>query len=353
MVLDKEVNILFRSRVSSPKVSVIVPSYNMSEKGFLVPCIESLLGQTLDEIEIIYVDDASTDDSVDVLSRYANRHSNITVLSMNENGKQGAARNWGLEEARGEYIGFVDGDDFVSPDFYESLYVEAKKTGCDLVEGGLTKTDSFGVPIGAPGYSLKDEMIEDWEQSKEAFVLNHPPFLSCLFARRVFESEAVRFPEGIFYEDTALIPVVFSRIGSVARAGNGTYYYRQNSESTIHGAFRDRKMLDDRLKSSSLILENAKKVGVYDEFEGLWNYYYAQVAYVNTLRIIAWDSDDFSKSELLGLRSRVFSGRKILLGRNGAFAQGTLKWRLTLLLALFSPSMFCGLKSSRQEKSMV
>ena len=102
-----------------PKVSIIVPIYNT--KDYLSRCLESLLSQTLDDIEIIAVDDGSTDGSSEVVDRYALENSKIRVFHL-ENGGVSKARNFGLKQARGEYIGFVDSDDYVSPSMYSELF---------------------------------------------------------------------------------------------------------------------------------------------------------------------------------------------------------------------------------------
>ena len=123
----------------NPLVSVIVPVYNMSK--YLRQCLDSVLSQTLKEIEIICVDDGSTDDSLEILSEIAVKDSRVRVLQQ-ENKGSGAARNYGISEARGEYIAFMDSDDwYPSDDVLEVLYGLAKKFGVNIVGGSLTWWD--------------------------------------------------------------------------------------------------------------------------------------------------------------------------------------------------------------------
>ena len=115
-----------------PKVSVIVPVYNVEK--YIGICIDSLLGQTLKDLEIILVNDASPDQSIDILRSYEKQYPDrIVVIDSRENKRQGGARNLGIRKAQGEFIGFVDGDDFVRNDMYEVLLNKIQETCADFV----------------------------------------------------------------------------------------------------------------------------------------------------------------------------------------------------------------------------
>lgn len=116
--------------MTNPKVSVIIPVYN-AEK-YLGQCLDSICAQSLKEIEILCVDDGSSDTSLEILKEYESRDSRIKVLSQ-ENGGAGAARNYGLRAANGEYLSFLDADDFFEPDMLESAYLEGEKYQADFV----------------------------------------------------------------------------------------------------------------------------------------------------------------------------------------------------------------------------
>ncbi|MBR5157269.1 MAG: glycosyltransferase [Clostridia bacterium] len=124
--------------MSQPKVSIIVPVYNA--ENYLLRCINSLKNQSLAEIEIILVDDSSTDSSLEICNRAAEEDCRIKVIHKVNEGA-GKARNAGLETATGKYIGFVDSDDFVEDDMYETLYEKAEKYGSDLVMSGVLFVD--------------------------------------------------------------------------------------------------------------------------------------------------------------------------------------------------------------------
>ena len=107
------------------KLSIIVPVYNMAGDGKLNFCMDSLVNQTVSDYEIIAVDDASTDDSLKILRKYEREHPGLVkVITYPNNRRQGGAKNEGLKAAVGEWIGFVDSDDWIAPDFYEKLPIK-------------------------------------------------------------------------------------------------------------------------------------------------------------------------------------------------------------------------------------
>lgn len=117
------------------KVSVIIPCYNVAE--YLPRCIESVITQTLKDIEIICIDDKSTDNTLGILKKYAKKDNRIHIINHKENLGVAVARNDSMDAARGEYIGFVDPDDYIDTDFYEKLYDKAQKTNADIVKAGV------------------------------------------------------------------------------------------------------------------------------------------------------------------------------------------------------------------------
>ena len=118
------------------KVSIIVPAYNLED--YIEPCLDSLVNQTLKEIEIIVINDGSTDSTQEKIEKFAQQDSRIIPLVL-ENGGVSNARNQGLNIAKGEYIGFVDGDDWVDNDFFEKLYHSAKNNAADISVANILK----------------------------------------------------------------------------------------------------------------------------------------------------------------------------------------------------------------------
>ena len=133
-------------------VSIIVPVYNVKE--YLAECVESIRRQTLSEIEIILVDDGSTDGSAELCDNYANMDKRIQALHQ-ANGGSTRARNTGLSASKGDYIGFIDSDDWIEPNMYEELLEYAEKADADIVasvkyvhHGAGEYRESLGVPEG-------------------------------------------------------------------------------------------------------------------------------------------------------------------------------------------------------------
>lgn len=117
------------------KISVVLPIFNVAP--YLSKCLDSLLSQTLSDIEIICVNDCSPDNSADILARYATKDPRIIVVNHKQNAGAGMARQSGVDVAQGEYIGFVDPDDYVQSDFFEKLYNAAKKNDADIAKGSI------------------------------------------------------------------------------------------------------------------------------------------------------------------------------------------------------------------------
>lgn len=190
-----------------PKVSVIVPVYN-TEK-YLRKCLDSLMFQTLQEIEVIAVNDGSTDGCREILEEYKEMYPDKMVVIHKENGGQATARNLALGIFQGEYLGFLDSDDFVRPEMFEKMYRTAKEREADYVACGYTDiTYEDGKEI-----VLKDYVASKVaKQTKDMFFgALASPFLH-LYKRELLEESQVRFTEGYIYEDTAfylnLIPYV-------------------------------------------------------------------------------------------------------------------------------------------------
>ena len=125
--------------MATPKISVIIPCYNVAP--WVERCLESVSNQTLQDIEIICVDDKSTDTTAQILKRIAEKDSRIKLLFLENNSGAGVARNTGLKEAKGEYIGFLDPDDYIDLDFYEKLYITSKAEKTDIVKASLWQTN--------------------------------------------------------------------------------------------------------------------------------------------------------------------------------------------------------------------
>ncbi len=195
------------------KVSVIVPVFNVAP--WLPRALDSLLNQTLSDIEIICVDDASTDDSLSVLLDYQKKYpAKITIIQLPENGGAAVARNAGLGAARGEYVGFVDPDDFVDLDFYERLYAAATAADADIAKAELKTFEPNG-EIKLSNRLAKIKENKAWFQGE---------FTTAIYRRDFLIHNKITFPVGIIVaQDIAFLTRAVFTTDQIAFAP-GTFY---------------------------------------------------------------------------------------------------------------------------------
>lgn len=244
-----------------PKVSVIVPVYN-SEK-YLRDCLESLVNQTLDDIEIICINDGSKDKSVEILKEYKNKDSRIVIIDQLNQGVS-AARNNALKIANGEYIGFVDSDDWVDTDYFESMYNAASKNDCDSVICGFEKAfnkDSSGKKYlkfkKEKIYSKTADKYNISDIFKKAYLWNK------IYKRSVINDLKLEFPPVSSYEDMMFNHIFLHKSNKMVTVPNIYYHYRINEDSLVHSSQDENKIKDFKseiLKSIAYVKENRIKV---------------------------------------------------------------------------------------------
>lgn len=179
------------------KLSVIIPVYNMEK--YLEVCLDSVVKQ-MDDMEVIIIDDGSTDSSWDIILKYVNAYPDKVSAYQEENSGQGVARNWGISLANGEYIGFVDADDYIEEGMYETMVSKADQLNCDYVECGYRFVEEKAGKIKElPLYGHVREFADD----KDMFV---DPLVSPwnkIYKADVIKNNDIKFTEGKIYEDTA------------------------------------------------------------------------------------------------------------------------------------------------------
>ena len=204
---------IFGLLVRVKKVSVIIPVYNV--EPYLRRCLDSLANQTLKDIEIICINDCSPDNSLSILKEYAEKDERINIIDFKENQGVSVARNTGIEIAKGEYIGFVDPDDYVDLDFYEKLHKKAKETDADMVKAGQ-KRKKVGWIKEYPYFVCKNK-------SKYYDILNH----TCYIYRVNFlKKYQINYPKGIkFSEDTVFLAKTLFYSNKIEIVDNVFYHY--------------------------------------------------------------------------------------------------------------------------------
>jgi glycosyltransferase involved in cell wall biosynthesis len=218
-----------------PLVSVIVPVYNT--ESHLPICLESLLGQTWDNLEIICVDDGSTDGSLAVVQRFKEQDERVRVFTQS-NARQGAARNRGMDEAHGEYIFFMDSDDRLHSHAIETMIALAENEHAEVVSFGMRQVgrhEGEMADIGPLEYLVTESPL-DYCNTKAGYRIVCTPCR--LYRSKILKG--IRFIPGISYEDEAFTWEVMLRHPRTVMVKNALYDYLQNPHSTMHWDFTAR-----------------------------------------------------------------------------------------------------------------
>lgn len=246
---------------TKPLVSVIIPVYNIEK--YLEKCINSVLEQTYKNLEIILVDDGSKDSSGRICDAYENSYQNIKVLHKT-NGGLSDARNQGLDISKGEYISFIDSDDYISPVFVETMMAAISKGNCGIaaLKGGTDFWDESVYPrLAETTEECSIEYVAANESLERMFyqqIATGAPFKIC--RRELYE--VVRFPNGYYYEDVATTYKLFLQAEKAAIIYGNLYAYRKRADSIIRQKFNEKKLTALDIFDQLINDEALKEVGL-------------------------------------------------------------------------------------------
>lgn len=267
------------------RLSVIVPVYNMAAGGKLQFCMNSLTGQTLSpsDYEIIAVDDASTDNSLEILCGYEQKYPGLVkVIHYDRNRRQGGAKNEGLKAAAGEWIGFIDSDDWVTPDYYEKLLRRAEETGADMVGCDYSLVREHTMETGQIVRNNSADQTGVLDEEKHKKLLMRPGSMVLkIYRHEVIRENRLGFPEGIFYEDNCAGPLWSLYFTRFERVEEPMYYYYQHDVSTVHHITEEK--CRDRMKAAELLYGECKMRGFLDAYYAELEYRFSELYYVITL----------------------------------------------------------------------
>lgn len=242
--------------MSNISVSVIIPVYNL--ECWIEKCIDSVFNQSFQNFEAIAVDDGSKDNSLSILKRCKEKYGNRLKIIHQENAGQAVARNNALNIARGEYIIFLDGDDYLDKDYIQRLIEKAEKDKLDCVVCGYERVDESGNVL----QSIVPNVTNELYQMKFLAVC------SKIIRRSYLEEKHIRFPEGKLYEDVCFswqVLYLSDKIGAIDYAGY-KYLYRQGSSS--NSKIKTEKLpLEENRNVIEIVLEEVDKFGKRDLFE--------------------------------------------------------------------------------------
>lgn len=278
------------------KVSVIVPVYN-SEK-YLRDCLDSLVNQTLKDIEIIVVDDASTDKSMEIIMEYKNKYPSMIKVFQNEQNKgQGASRNVGISLATGEYIGFLDSDDYVAPTMFEEMYIATKKyANPDIVSTRLTFVKDNGF-LGKTFEPYSNESCYRPLKNPELVLDESPSVCNKIFKRDSLSSE---FLESCMWEDVAFTYANLFNANEVVHLNNMGYYYRKSATSGVSAkGFKYNPNLLDTFKVADRLEIDTKKTGRFELLKENIRYMQTVTTLQRVAEVLHWDEPEDWKEGLI------------------------------------------------------
>lgn len=258
------------------KVSVIIPIYKVEK--YLSRCLDSVVNQTLEDIEIVLVDDGSPDSCPEICDRYAKKDSRIKVIHKKNEGL-GYARNSGMLIATGEYIAFLDSDDYVSKDMYEKVYSELKRTDADCcVTGYVVKKDSGDEihkenPLGTAVYESDDiitKVLAGMLGSKPDQARDTDVGMSvwkCVYRKELLQDKGILFPSEreLISEDIIFQIRVLPQVKRVCTLSEGMYYYCENSNSQSLTKTYSKDKFDRYKKLYNVELEMLSKIKFCEE----------------------------------------------------------------------------------------
>jgi glycosyltransferase involved in cell wall biosynthesis len=244
-----------------PTISVIVPVYNA--RSYIDRCITSILEQSFSDFEVIFVDDGSIDRSVQAVKQFARNDSRIMLQEHAVNLGPGAARNTGIAKARARYLTFIDSDDYIDPNLLERLYEASDREFFDIVESGCRAVDDADeilweyTPIAAEFKNLQSV-------SDSMLLLKESGMPQKLWKKTLFDENEIRFPEGVFWEDFAVVPILAVCARSLAKIDFVGYNYVQHNQSITNT--RSVKHIADLFRAHEYLRTFLIRRGAFDKY---------------------------------------------------------------------------------------
>ncbi|MBQ9245320.1 glycosyltransferase family 2 protein [bacterium] len=243
-----------RNEVVNPKISIIVPAYNVRQ--YIERCMHYLLLQTLEDIEIIIVNDGSTDDTMVPVEKLAKIDKRIKIINQH-NMLQGAARNNGLKYAKGEYIGFCDSDDYIDLNYYEQMYKLAKKNDADvaLAENVRVSKTKYKRRLNITTEAVYEDIMNKFKvcnQNKNECPTNK------IYRKSYIDKYNIRFTEGVYCEDKLFSIQAVYYANKIVTVPDVHYYYWENPKSTVNSR-KTKKHKQDRIAAKRAVLDFVKE----------------------------------------------------------------------------------------------
>lgn len=267
------------------KVSIVVPIYNVEK--YLDKCLDSLVRQTLKEIEIILVNDGSTDGSQKIIDEYVKKYPKIIKAYKKKNGGLSDARNYGIQFCTGEYIGFVDSDDYVDITMYEKMYNLAHENNFSIVACDYYKV-----------YPHKMERVNAraCDNNKDMFINTLAAAWNKIYLKDIIEKSGVRFPKGLIYEDTEFFCELIPYIEKIGHVSEAFVYYVQREGSIANTQGEKTAQI---FKIMTNIISYYKNKNIFEEFKDELEYLFVKILFGSSMERISRISDLHYRNKLL------------------------------------------------------
>lgn len=275
------------------KVSVIVPVYNV--ENYLEKCLDSLVNQTLKNIEIIVVNDGTKDDSQKIIDRYTKIYSNIKSYKK-ENGGISSARNFGISKSSGDYIGFVDSDDYIDKTMYEKLYNKIVSEDYDIVLCDLYRV--YGERLVYTSSNTKDD-LSNKDLVKNSMLNFYPTVWNKLYKKALFDE--LKFKEKVWFEDVELLYRLYSKINKIGVVKEPLYYYVQRQGSITSSV---NNKIYDYIDNMNSVIDYYKINNIYNEYKGILEFVYVRYIYATFIkRVLNFPKKEYLKALDLAIKN--------------------------------------------------
>ena len=271
------------------KLSIIVPVYGVEK--YIDKCLDSLVKQSLKEIEIIVVNDGTKDNSQKIIDKYVKKYPDKIKSYIKENGGQGSARNYGLKKTTGEYIGYVDSDDFVEKDMYKKLYNKAKENNYDIVVCG-----NYNVSEDYQNKNI-DAFINNYNTDLENIFFGKMAVWNKIYKRDILIKNKLEFKEKVWYEDLAFTLKAIMNSNTFAFIDEPLYDYLIREGSTMNNSNVQRNLeILDAFNDILSYIQHNKKEEYFNKIEFLA----IDHIYISAIvRVLKADSDKNIKKETI------------------------------------------------------
>jgi len=314
-------------------ISIVVPIYNVEK--YLKQCIESLLSQTYKNLEILLIDDGSTDKCPQICDEYEKKDKRIKVIHK-KNGGLSDARNRGIEEAKGKYITFIDSDDYISENFVKKMYDSIIENNAEISQCNLVKVNDNAEVLQKIGYSDKSKFKTKYEIIKDLYTGHWENTIACNKLYKIELFENIRFPLGKLHEDEFTTYKVLYKATKVAMVEEYLYKYRQNVNSITGEQFKVKRL--DAIEAFEERLDFFKEKGEIELYEVSFIAYLVLIRdlYIKTRKHI--EKSKKIKKDLIKKYKEDYPKLKNIKNI------GKMK-RIKLMIFYFSPTLYYMIKS--------